>query len=236
MESTHIEMRNLDSTIDEKSINTDRKNSLPIITTNDNSSIGNEKVKIDNRDESSSVNSDIENSNFIHISRIQRYLLFTLMILTSFLLNTDHGTIPAAIEEIQNSLNIDKSQVGTFGSSVYIGVSVGALFLSFFINKINRKYMVAISFFCSGVLIFLFIFIKIYWILFIDRFLVGFAQALISIYIPVWIDQYIPVKFKTVFLSVFQISSLVGMIIGYIFTYAIKKSYDVSIFIILSGV
>lgn len=228
MESNHIEMRNLDSTIDEKSINSDRKNSLPITTLDNNNSSMNDTSKIENKDESSSVNSDAENYNYIHISRNQRYILYGLLLLTSFLLNTDHGTIPAAIEEIQFALEIDKSQVGTFGSSVYMGVSVGALFLSFFINKINRKYMVGISFFCSGVLIFLFIFIKIYWILFIDRFLVGFAQALISIYIPVWIDQYIPVKYKTVFLSVFQISSLVGMIIGYIFTFAIKKTYDVS--------
>lgn len=163
----------------------------------------------------------------ILIKRSKRITLFWVLMITSLFLNTDHGTIPAAIEEIENDLHIKKTLVGTFGSLVYMGTAVGAMFLSFFINKINRKYMIAISFFLSGILIFSFTLANSLWFLFINRFLVGFAQALISIYIPVWIDQYSPNKFKTIFMAVFNISSAVGVMLGYLLTMLIKNKYNV---------
>ena len=167
----------------------------------------------------------------IHIPRSKRICLYWVLIITSLLLNTDHGTIPAAIEEIQSDLKLDKVQIGTFGSSVYIGTAVGALFLSFFINKVNRRYMVAFNFFLSGVLIFSFTLFTKYWALFTNRLLVGFCQSLISIYIPVWIDQFAPLNYKTIFLAIFQVSSLIGILIGYVITILVKEKYGVSFFI-----
>lgn len=190
----------------------------------------NTKVPLNESDRKHSLNSEDGGiiGEVIQLSRVKRIVLFWILIVTSLLLNTDHGTIPAAIEEIQKDLDLNKKQVGTFGSSVYIGTAVGALFLSFFINKMNRRYMVAISFFFSGVLIFVFTYISDYWLLFINRFFVGFSQSLISIYIPVWIDQFINTNRKTIFMAIFQLSSLIGILIGYILTVIVKDSYKVS--------
>ena len=190
----------------------------------------NTKVPLNESDRKHSLNSEDGGivGEVIQLSRVKRIVLFWILIVTSLLLNTDHGTIPAAIEEIQKDLDLNKKQVGTFGSSVYIGTAVGALFLSFFINKMNRRYMVAISFFFSGVLIFVFTYISDYWLLFINRFFVGFSQSLISIYIPVWIDQFINTNKKTIFMAIFQLSSLIGILIGYILTVIVKDSYKVS--------
>jgi hypothetical protein len=165
----------------------------------------------------------------IPISRSKRYCVYWVLIVTSILLNTDHGTIPAAIEEIKSSLKIEETEVGIFGSLVYAGTATGALFLSFFINKLNRRIMIGISFFFSGILLFSFTLVSNLEFLFTNRFLVGFSQSLISIYIPVWIDQYTPTNYKTIFIAMFQLSSLTGLIIGYITTTLVKKKYDVSV-------
>jgi len=166
----------------------------------------------------------------IPISRSKRYCLYWILIFSNVFLNTDHGTIPAAIEEIQESLNISKTEIGSFGSAVYVGTAVGALFLSFFINKLNRRIMIGVSYFASGILIFWFTFLTNVWPLFINRFMVGFCQSLVSIYIPVWIDQYIPLTYKTVLMAIFQLSSLVGIVIGYCLTFTVKQKYEVTYF------
>lgn len=167
----------------------------------------------------------------IHISRNKRYCLYWVLIISSVFLNTDHGTIPAAIAEIQESLGISKTELGSFGSAVYVGTAVGALFLSFTINKLNRRLMIGISYFCSGVLLLWFTFLTNVYGLFLNRMMVGFCQSLVSIYIPVWIDQYIPLAYKTVLMAIFQLSSLLGIVIGYCLTFAVKQKYDVIYFI-----
>ena len=169
-----------------------------------------------------------KSDNKIHITRNKRYCLYWVLIMSSVFLNTDHGTIPAAIAEIQESLGISKTELGSFGSAVYVGTATGALFLSFTINKLNRRLMIGVSYFCSGVLLLSFTFITNVYGLFLNRMMVGFCQSLVSIYIPVWVDQYIPNKYKTVLMAVFQLSSLLGIVIGYCLTFAVKQKYDVN--------
>lgn len=170
----------------------------------------------------------------MHISRNKRYLLFCLFMLTSLFLNFDHGTIPAAIEELKLDLDINETKIGTLGALVYMGTAAGALFLSVIINKINRKKMVALSFFLSGIFIYTFILVKKIWYLYVNRFCVGFTQSLISIYIPIWIDQYSPLKYKTIFMAIFAISAAFGLIVGYEFTVLIKDKYGVRIFYMIN--
>jgi hypothetical protein len=207
-------------------------NSGSIDQDNNNYGTNNRKPSIKNRNTVDISTGYLKKISYkVKINRKKRVLLFWVLMITSLFLNTDHGTIPAAIEEIEKDLKIDKTLVGTFGSLVYMGTAVGAMFLSFFINKINRKYMVAISFCLSGILIFSFTLAKSLWFLFVNRFLVGFSQSLISIYIPVWIDQYSPIKFKTIFMAVFNISSAVGVMLGYLLTMLIKNKYNVRIYV-----
>jgi hypothetical protein len=170
----------------------------------------------------------------LFISKKSRNYLFVLLIFTSIFVNLDHGTIPAATEELEKSLNIDKTTIGTFGSLVFIGTAAGALYYIFLVNKINRKLNLAISFFLSGVLLCLFTFVKNVPFLFFNRLVVGFFQSMVSIYIPIWIDQYSPSNRKTFYMAVFQLSSPFGLICGYILTSLIKDKHSVSIYLILT--
>ena len=63
------------------------------------------------------------------LSRKSRWVLFTLFFLVQILMNMDHGTIPAATEEIRKDLNIDDDVLGVFGSLVFFGNLIGTFYL-----------------------------------------------------------------------------------------------------------
>jgi len=63
------------------------------------------------------------------LSRKYRWVLFTLFFLVQILMNMDHGTIPAATEEIRKDLKIDDDVLGVFGSLVFLGNLIGTIYL-----------------------------------------------------------------------------------------------------------
>jgi hypothetical protein len=63
------------------------------------------------------------------LSRKSRWVLFTLFFLVQILMNMDHGTIPAATEEIRKDLHIDDDVLGVFGSLVFFGNLIGTFYL-----------------------------------------------------------------------------------------------------------
>ena len=177
-----------------------------------------------NTDTNKDTNSSLANSEKIHnprkvaLSKKSRYLLFSLLMITSLFVNIDHGAIPAATDNIKNDNNLTDTQLGTLGSLVYLGTAAGALFLSFVYNIINRKYILMVGFLLSGVWVYSFTVWKNYLFLSINRFLTGFFQSLVSVYLPIWIDQYSPDSTSTILMSLFQLSSPIGLILGYIIT------------------
>lgn len=201
---------------------------------NINCSDNNDKEVVDNPKLEIKLNSPkkektYHNKKGIFITKKSRVWLFVLLVFTSIFVNLDHGTIPAATEELERSLDIDKTAIGTFGSLVFIGTAAGAVYYIFFVNKINRKINIALSFFLSGVFLCLFTVVKNVPFLFINRLVVGFFQSMVSIYIPIWIDQYSPTSMKTLFMAIFQLSSPFGLITGYILTSLIKDKHSVSL-------
>jgi hypothetical protein len=166
--------------------------------------------------------------NYIPLSRNKRYFIFWILLASSFFSNFDHGAIPAATQEIAKDLDLNSTEIGEFGSLVYFGAATGAVFVSFFINLLNRRILVGFSFFLSGVFLLTFSLVKNVWYLFINRFFVGFCQSMLTIYIPIWIDTYAPRSYKTIFLSLFQLSSPIGLMLGYLLTQLVKEKYSVS--------
>ena len=53
------------------------------------------------------------------LSRKTRWMIFTIFILLNIIINIDHGTVPAATEEIEKALGINDEQLGFFGSLVF---------------------------------------------------------------------------------------------------------------------
>ncbi len=63
----------------------------------------------------------------MNLSKCSRYLSFVVLITINLFINMDDGTIPAATNQIENWLNITSSELGLFGSLVYIGSLIGKI-------------------------------------------------------------------------------------------------------------
>jgi len=164
----------------------------------------------------------------IKLDTSKRFYVFLLLSITNILLNMDHGTIPAASNEIMEELKIEEATLGTFGSLVYLGNLIGALFLIKIIDATNRKKLSIISTFLNAFLLFTFIKTNNIYYLFFNRILVGIMQSYITIYFPVWIDQFGMRNWKTIMLSVFNITSPLGVVFGFVLTMIIKVNANVS--------
>lgn len=67
---------------------------------------------------------NISNDTMV-LTRRNRCLVFTNLVILNILVNMDHGTIPAATEEISKYLGIDKSTIGLYGSLAFFGALLG---------------------------------------------------------------------------------------------------------------
>jgi hypothetical protein len=76
------------------------------------------------------------------LPRGTRWFLFSFFVLLQILMSIDHGTFPAATDEIKRDLKIEDHELGLFGSLVFVGITIGINFLFirfidfFFVNKL----------------------------------------------------------------------------------------------------
>lgn len=114
-----------------------------ISTSSNNNNNINPNISLDNSKDSSANNSKFlmhkksiysSNSNkqknyILHLSRNIRWFIFCILVLVTIMINMDHGTIPAATEEIKVSLNLGNDDLGYFGSLVFLGNIIGIYFM-----------------------------------------------------------------------------------------------------------
>ena len=180
-------------------------------------SISDENQNIKEKDDKAKEIEDYKKKSFI-LNRKDRWILFFIFTLVKLLNNFDHGTIPAATDEVKSFLKLDDSELGVFGSLVFIGVLIGSFVSSAIINLFNRKYILIVFLSLNSVFLFIFTITKIHIIIYIDRVIIGFFQAFISIYLPLWSDQFGIGKRKTLMLGLFQAVSPLGVLVGYTVT------------------
>lgn len=188
------------------------------------------KVIIMNFEDENEVKSSkiIGKEEIIKLCTTKRLKLFFILSSLNILINMDHGTIPAASNEIKHELKINETALGTFGSLVYFGNLVGALVLIRLIDVLDRKVLLLFAVMTNAIMIYLFTLISNIWFLFINRIIVGIMQSYVTIYFPVWVDQFGPKSWKTIMLTVFNITSPLGVIFGYVLTMSVKSSFNVS--------
>ena len=63
----------------------------------------------------------------IYISRGMRWFIFGIYMVLQIMMNVDHGTVPAATEEIRKDLSIEDDVLGMFASLVFLGNLIGNL-------------------------------------------------------------------------------------------------------------
>ena len=139
------------------------------------------------------------------------------------MINVDHGTVPAATEEIKKDLNINDEQLGLFGSLVYLGNMFGSLVSLTLINKLNRKYLLAVSLTLSGGFLMTFTIWSSLYFLFSNRIVVGMFQAFVSIYLPIWCDQFGIKRQRTIMIALIQVAPPLGVVLGYAITILCQK-------------
>ena len=159
----------------------------------------------------------IKSISFV-INRKIRWILFFLFIIINLLMNFDHGTIPAATEQLRNYLELTDSELGLFGSLVFIGVIIGSLISMTIINTFNRKYILIICLILCGLSLFAFTSTTNYILLCLDRVIIGIFQAFISIYLPLWCDQFGIETRKALMMALIQVAPPLGVLVGYIVT------------------
>ena len=180
----------------------------------------NETIKGNNVQTSNLSNKQIEiykKYSFI-MSRKIRWVIFFIFTMINLLMNFDHGTIPAATEQLRNYLNLTDSELGIFGSLVFLGVIIGSLFSLTIINIFNRKYILMACLILCGVSLFIFTITTDHNLLYIDRVIIGIFQAFISIYLPLWCDQFGIERRKALMMALIQVSPPLGVLVGYFVT------------------
>ena len=166
----------------------------------------------------------------IKLPKRDRFKVFLIITLMNILLNMDHGTIPAASNEIKESMGISETTLGTFGSLVYLGVFIGALVLTKIIDTANRKFLSMATMVICAFMLWSFTQVDVLIFLFANRIVVGIMQSFITIYMPVWVDQFGMKKWKTIMLSIFNITSPLGVMIGYVLTMLVKVNFNVRLY------
>ena len=104
-------------------------------------------------------------------------LIFVHIFITNILINFDHGTIPAALTELKNDLNLTNADIGILGSLVYLGLTLGATITAPLFSKFNPKYIMTLSLFLDAGALIVFPLISQFWLLCISRMLVGVFQT-----------------------------------------------------------
>ena len=71
-----------------------------------------------------------ESSSEDELNPVILNVIFCHLIIANLLINFDHGTIPAALTELRNDLNISNADIGSLGSLVFFGLTLGATITS----------------------------------------------------------------------------------------------------------
>ena len=196
----------------------DNKNNIELEDNNKNQDLDvNKEKEIKNLNISKRTIEKIKSNTYI-ISRKIRWLIFFLFTIINLLMNFDHGTIPAATEQLRNYLNLNDSELGLFGSLVFVGVIIGSLISLTIINTFNRKYILMFCLILCGLSLFIFTKTTQYVLLCVDRVIIGVFQAFISIYLPLWCDQFGIESTKALMIALIQVAPPLGVLVGYIVT------------------
>ena len=175
---------------------------------------------MDNRKESdnsllSSISPIIPKKIEVVLKRSIRWIIMFLYILINMIMMIDTGLFSSASTKIKYALKINDKKFGLFGSCNHSGRILGTISFIFIFNIFNRKYLLLIPLFINSFSIVLFTITDIIPLLFMARIINGFCTTFGFIYFPIWIDQFGIQTKKTVMMSLIQIASPLGMVLGY---------------------
>ena len=189
----------------------------------DNNDLNNPLRTEDGEDDNNEKNENIDikekksEAEDITIDNGLRQTLFYLFCIEYCISSCDGGIVPQQNKHMQKDFNAEgeESEVGLFGSIDYIGRILGALVMSFLINKIHRRFFFGGCCICKAITLIIPLFTPHYYPNLIARFFSGIPQTLLTSYGTIWVDQFGKRKSRSMMLPIFQFSALLGIIVGY---------------------
>jgi predicted MFS family arabinose efflux permease len=121
-------------------------------------------------------------------------------------------------------LSINKLQYGILGSFVFGGLTLGSIVSTGLYSKGNLiKPTLIGSLILTALTLLLFTVSTSFYFLLFLRGATGFFQIFLIVYQPVWTDTFCEEKFKSIALTVNMLASPLGIVGGYMLTYAMNK-------------
>ena len=155
-----------------------------------------------------------ENVKF-ELSRILRFILAISFILLNITFSADVGVIASSKFKLQKELNFNEKEFATFNSITSIGRIFGTFIYMGLLIADKRKLLTIVCLLSSCSLFFSFLFTSHKYILYIIRFLLGLSRNFFQIYSPVYIDQFGVKSLKTIMISISNITSPLGRVVGF---------------------
>ena len=152
----------------------------------------------------------------ITLSRKMRWIVFSLLIYISIVMELDQGVLSSTTDSLSKDMELNDNQLGGLGSMIFLGKALGCIIFFTLINKLNRKYMLLVTSFLTILSLLLTTQTKNLILLYLCRIVVGLAQSYLGIYSPVWADQFGIHKYKSIILSCQHLSSSLGYLFGYV--------------------
>jgi predicted MFS family arabinose efflux permease len=144
--------------------------------------------------------------------------------MSNILINVDHGSLPACVQDIQTDLGIHDFQFGILGSLVYAGITIGSAISSWiFQNSVFIKPSLYLSLLLNAISLILFTATNYFYVDAILRVLIGIFQVIITIYNPVWADIFAKENLKSIWLTFLILGSPLGLVLGFALTSIMKS-------------
>ena len=152
---------------------------------------------------------------YIFLSRKMRIYIFALFLILSVAVDLEYGIFNSSVDYLQEDLNMTNAEYGLFLSISYTGRIIGLIIFMFLLNLKHRKYTLIITIILNGSSYILYqISSNSYILIFAKMFAAG-NKVCGTIYRAIWIEQFGLSNYKSVFLSLVQVTSSYGQIIGF---------------------
>ena len=161
------------------------------------------------------VENQEEKVEHVQLSRIMRLIIFVTFVSLSIVMSGDNGVLSSSSKMIKKDLGLSDSEYGLFGSIPSTGRIIGSLVFMGLLATDNRKLLTVCCLAVNGTMFFVYLITKNKFILFGVRFTIGTVRIYPHIYIPVWVDQFGVKPLKTLMMTVINITSPLGQVVGY---------------------
>lgn len=80
------------------------------------------------------------------LSELILSIMFVFVWFGNFMINLDHGSIPASTRVIKQDLKLNNAEMGKLGSVVFGGLVIGSIFATIVFNKWKYKWILTVSY------------------------------------------------------------------------------------------